>query len=316
MWGIPRASWESGWRGCVSWETNGSTPSSSSNTRRKASVRSSQLSSGSLILPLGRLVLRISPSQQRNEKRAQKDDAQGESHAVPEVLRDIVNHDDGHDDIHTGDQGEQDPPDWFLRDLQPYDGVVDRNNRRPTGLARLLEYRPYRGGFEHEGDDRDNPEQQARRIRRCRERVLQDGEHGLALPRDFPSLGGFLLRRRSAEALLQRLHQIEHLCLRRLFRLLGYLLALDLAVDVRLHPVAHVVLVLLRLEFVGRRLLDQLHCEIELGLLDLGLGDRHLGDVADLIGVAQLLHYKPALHGADHDEVLLAARGVLTDRHT
>src|SRR5207247_396227 len=118
-----------------------------------------------------------------------------------------------------------------------------------------------------------------------------------------------------AKTLPQRLHEVEHLGLRRLLRLLGDLLAFDLAIDLLLHPLAHIVLVLLGLECVASRLVDQLHGEIELGLLHVGLRNGHLCDVADLVGIAQLLHNEPPCHRPDHDEVLLAARGILTDRY-
>src|SRR5438105_7372978 len=69
----------------------------------------------------------------------------------------------------------------------------------------------------------------------------------LALPCDFAPLGWllFLLCRRSLEALLQRLHEIEYSGLRRFLRLLDDLLAFHLALDLLLHPLPHVVLVLL-----------------------------------------------------------------------
>ena len=68
------------------------------------------------------------------------------------------------------------------------------------------------------------------------------------------------------------------------------------------------------MKFFGRRLLDQLRREVELRLLHLGFGDRDLGDIPDLIGVAQLFHHEPAVHRADHDQILLAARRVLSNR--
>src|SRR3989440_77357 len=72
------------------------------------------------------------------------------------------------------------------------------------------------------------------------------------------------------EARLERCHQIDDLRLRRLGRLLGDLLALDLALNLLEHPFAYVVLVLVGFEEV--RLLDDLPVHLvrrhELGDLD------------------------------------------------
>src|SRR5882672_1082296 len=72
----------------------------------------------------------------------------------------------------------------------------------------------------------------------------------LALAGDFASLRRFLLffGRRTVETLFQGLHQIEDPRLRRFLRLLGDLLAFDLALDLLHHALAHVVLVLLGVE--------------------------------------------------------------------
>src|SRR5438309_4797894 len=117
------------------------------------------------------------------------------------------------------------------------------------------------------------------------------------------------------EARLERCHQVDDLRLRRLGRLLGDLLALDLALNLLEHLFAYVVLVLVGYEGFRRRLLHQLHGELQLRFLDLDLRDRHVGDRADFVGVAQLLHDEPVRLGTHRDEVLLAARRVLPHRH-
>src|SRR5438132_808896 len=117
------------------------------------------------------------------------------------------------------------------------------------------------------------------------------------------------------EARLERCHQVDDLRLRRLGRLLSDLLALDLALNLLEHPFAYVVLVLVGFESFRRRLLHQLHGELQLRFLDLDLRDRHVGDRADFVGVAQLLHDEPVRLGTHRDEVLLAARRVLPHRH-
>src|SRR5213593_3712146 len=109
------------------------------------------------------------------------------------------------------------------------------------------------------------------------------------------------------EARLERCHQVDDLRLRRLGRLLSDLLALDLALNLLEHPFAYVVLVLVGFEGFRRRLLHQLHGELQLRFLDLDLRDRHVGDGADFVGVAQLLHDEPVRFGTHRDEVLLTA---------
>src|SRR5438093_883445 len=113
----------------------------------------------------------------------------------------------------------------------------------------------------------------------------------------------------------QILHQVDDLRLGRLGRLLGDLLALHLPLNLLEHPLADVVLVLVRLKGCGRRLLHQLHRELQLRLLHLDLWDGHVGDRTNLVRVAQLLHDEPARFGTHGDEVLLAARRVLSYRH-
>src|SRR5688572_4948695 len=73
-----------------------------------------------------------------------------------------------------------------------------------------------------------------------------------------------LLRLTHPEALLQRLHQVDDLRLRRRLRLGGDLLALDLLLDELEHPRLHVVLVLLRLELLVLDLLDELNRQLHL----------------------------------------------------
>src|SRR5262249_21834028 len=68
----------------------------------------------------------------------------------------------------------------------------------------------------------------------------------------------------AAQALLQRLHQVDHLGLRRLHRGHRDLLAGDLLIDRLLQALAPVIVILLRREAVGGELLDQLAGEVGL----------------------------------------------------
>src|SRR2546421_1133761 len=116
------------------------------------------------------------------------------------------------------------------------------------------------------------------------------------------------------ETRLERLHQVDDLGLRRLGRLLGDLLALHLPLDLLEDSLAHVVLVLRRLERVRGRLLDELHGHLELGLLHFNLRDRDLRDAAHFVAVVQLLHHQAVRLWSHRHEVLLAARRILPNR--
>src|SRR5581483_1853082 len=115
-------------------------------------------------------------------------------------------------------------------------------------------------------------------------------------PRGLARLGLLGLRRRRAfllEARAQRLHQVDHLA-PALRRFLGHgdLLALDLLLHRGLDALLHLVLVRGGVEGFGGLLLDQLARELQLGVLDLGLGDLDVADLPHLVGVEQLLHHE------------------------
>ena len=98
----------------------------------------------------------------------------------------------------------------------------------------------------------------------------------------------------------------------------GDLLALDLLLHRRLDARAHVVGVRGRVELVGGLLLDQLLRELQLHVLDVGLGNVDVLDRPHLGGVEELLHDERVAVAvrdrADHHDVLLAARGPAADR--
>src|SRR5207247_8572627 len=80
------------------------------------------------------------------------------------------------------------------------------------------------------------------------------------------------------ETRLERFHEVDDLRLGSLGRLLGDLLAVHLPLDLLLDSHLDRVLVLLGLELLRRRLLDDLHRHVQLRLLPLVLPDRYLVD--------------------------------------
>src|SRR5678815_375547 len=124
---------------------------------------------------------------------------------------------------------------------------------------------------------------------------LRRGFFGLRFPRRFLFQAG-----------AQGFHEIDHLPA--LLRLLGGgdLLARDLLLHRRLDARAHLVGVLRGIELVRRLLLDQLLRQLELGRLDVGLGDVDVAQRANFACVQKLLHDQTldqVLDRPDHDDV-------------
>src|SRR5713101_2066009 len=113
------------------------------------------------------------------------------------------------------------------------------------------------------------------------------------------------------EARLQRVHQIDDLGLRRFLRLGGDLLAVHLLLDGGEDAVPHLIVILLGVELVRGRLLDQLLGQRELGRLYGHLRNRDVFRAPDLVGVVQLLHRQHTVHRTDQHQVLLAPGGIL-----
>src|SRR5713101_275482 len=113
------------------------------------------------------------------------------------------------------------------------------------------------------------------------------------------------------EARLQRVHQIDDLGLRRFLRLGGDLLAVHLLLDGGEDAVPHLIVILLGVELVRGRLLDQLLGQRELGRLYGHLRNRDVFRAPDLVGVVQLLHRQHTVNRTDQHQVLLAPGGIL-----
>src|SRR5215472_4768709 len=127
-------------------------------------------------------------------------------------------------------------------------------------------------------------------------------------------LGAGGLLRLLAQARLQSLHQVDDLPLGGLGGCDRYCLPLGFAVDDLLYPLSIFVLVFLGLEGIGRQLPNELHRQLQLRLSYVRVPDRHVGEGANLVRVAQLLHHQPVLERPNEHQGLAAARGVLGDR--
>src|SRR5262249_1487897 len=122
--------------------------------------------------------------------------------------------------------------------------------------------------------------------------------------------------RLAGEALLERLHQVDHLGAgwRRLRN--RDLLARHLPIDGLLQSLAPVVVVLLRCEPVGGELLDELARQRGLRRLHGRLrATLDLVEVAHLVRVVERVQREAVAEGTDQHEVLLAACHVLSQRH-
>src|SRR5262245_34460189 len=120
----------------------------------------------------------------------------------------------------------------------------------------------------------------------------------------------------AAQALLQRLHQVDHLGLRGLHGRHRDLLAGDLLVDRLLQALAPLIVILLRREPVGGELLDQLAREVGLRRLHRRLRTAlDLVEGAHLVGVVERVQREAVVERSDEDQPLLPARDVLGQRH-
>src|SRR5437867_6219745 len=127
------------------------------------------------------------------------------------------------------------------------------------------------------------------------------------------TLGVGFVRRAAGEARLQRFHEIDDLPAGIRHNVGRNVLPVDLALNGLQHALSDGVLVLLGLERLVGRLLDELLRQCELRRLDLALRNRHLRRRANLVGVMELLHRDHAVERAQEDEVLLSACGILSE---
>src|SRR5438105_1851589 len=92
----------------------------------------------------GRLALirRVAPRENRIEDEAEQRQPNAEPCALAEVLSDGNRHDEPHDDVHEGNEEQEDPPPRLSRDTEQHDPVVNRNEHGPARLSSLREYGP------------------------------------------------------------------------------------------------------------------------------------------------------------------------------
>src|SRR5689334_8748570 len=159
----PRMGYGSGRKRSRRSEAPGPMPTSSSST--KSGEWGLRLLGISCVWPK---VLRLPPRQNRDEDESQEEESEREPHTMSEVLGDAVEHHDRYDDVHDGDEVEEDPPDRFARDLQHHDAIVDRDDRRPARLSGLGKHLPHRCDVEEDYYAPDDPEHHSGAIHRVR----------------------------------------------------------------------------------------------------------------------------------------------------
>ena len=94
---------------------------------------------------------RIAEREHGEEDEPQQREADAVAGILAERLGEIDAEDDPDDDAHARDEEQDKPPDGPPHDLEEHDGVVDRDDPRPAGLACLLEDLPQ--GDEDQNDD-------------------------------------------------------------------------------------------------------------------------------------------------------------------
>src|SRR5437867_929940 len=135
-----RRRWGSGQKRSRRWEAPGPMRTSFSSTKSRGWALSWPGTSCSWPT-----ILRISPRQNRKENRTQEQETQREADTLPEIHRDVVQHDDRDDEADDGNEVEENPPHRLAGDLDEHDHVINGDDRSPTGLACLLKHLPHRG---------------------------------------------------------------------------------------------------------------------------------------------------------------------------
>ena len=95
-------------------------------------------------------VAAVAEDEPENERQEDQPDSEGVP--VAEALRQVERNDDPDDDVHDRDQQEDDPPPGASDDPEHDQGVPDRDDAFPTGLARFGKDLP-------EGEDDDEPDE-------------------------------------------------------------------------------------------------------------------------------------------------------------
>src|ERR1017187_1743680 len=111
-------------------------------------------------LSLGRArVLRVTESQNRVENEWQENQPNRESHPFSKFRRKGHLGDDCDDQVHQGNEKEDQPPARLPGDLQQYPDVIDRNNRGPARLAGLLVHLHHRDDYQDNNGEINQQEQ-------------------------------------------------------------------------------------------------------------------------------------------------------------
>src|SRR6266852_6065859 len=146
--------------------------------------------------------------------------------------------------------------------------------------------------------------------------LLPDAPGGLGelLAPCAPFLRGCLRPTSLLQALLESVHQIDHLPARRPRRSDGDLLALGLLLDEGKDTLAVFVIVFFRIELLARQLRDEPKSELDLAVLGLhGLFPVDLPEIPDLVVEVHGVKNQATLEGADEDQAFLPAENETGD---
>src|SRR5262245_35935154 len=118
------------------------------------------------------------------------------------------------------------------------------------------------------------------------------------------------------QALLERVHEVDHLGALGLGPRRGHFPSGHLLLGRGQDPLAVVVLVLARSKLLVRQLVDQARCQIQLAVLDLrALSLVDLAEIPHLVREVHRVQHEPALGGSDQHKAFLAPHHELGERH-
>jgi hypothetical protein len=105
------------------------------------------------------LILRAAKTEDRQENDSQESDTESESCTFTKALRQIDAQNNHNDEVHEGNQHQENPPPWPSDDLAPDVEIIDWDDAGPTGLAGFGEHFPHSDDYQQrdeQSDDRRN----------------------------------------------------------------------------------------------------------------------------------------------------------------
>ena len=107
------------------------------------------------------MILRAAEAENREENNSQKSEAEAEAHTFAEAFSQIDTENYADNEIHEGDEHQQNPPPWTADYFAPNVNVVDGNDAGPTGLAGFGKHFPHRHDQHQRNDQSDNRRERA-----------------------------------------------------------------------------------------------------------------------------------------------------------